>query len=305
MKKLFEHIILLAVAMTLCSCGDSYEEKVKRSYRDHLRQEREDSASLKIATTPTMDCLPIFIAVEDSLFQKAGVDVHLRARNSQIDGDTLIEGGHVEGFVTDLIRAERLQKRGTPLKYVASTNVYWQIVSNRLARVKEVKQLSDKMIAITRFSATDYLANLAVDSARPKNDVYRIQINDVKLRLKMLLNNEIDAIVIPEPYATAARLNNNPVLADSRHKDYRLGVIAFRQKALKDKSRQTQVDLFLKVYNQVCDSINRRGVKHYAYVVKKYMNVDDKTIHALPKLNYSHAAPPHAADVERARKYWK
>ena len=46
------------------------------------------------------------------------------------------------------------------------------------------------MIAITRYSATDYLATLAIDSVHPKYDVYRVQINDVNIRLKMLLNNE-------------------------------------------------------------------------------------------------------------------
>ncbi|MBM6993953.1 MAG: ABC transporter substrate-binding protein [Prevotella sp.] len=304
MKKLFVYIVLLVVATGIYSCGGSFEEKLRQSHRDKLKLEREDSAALKIATTPTMDCLPLFIGVEDSLFQKAGVVVHLRARNSQIDGDTLIEGGHVEGFVTDLIRAERLQKRGTPLKYVAATNLYWQIISNRIARVKDIKQLSDKMIAITRYSATDYLANLAVDSAHPKYDVYRIQINDVKIRLKMLLNNEMDAIVIPEPQATTARLNTNPVLMDSRHRDYRLGVIAFREKALKDKSRQKQLALFLKVYNEICDSINSKGTTHYSKVITKYMGVDDKTVKALPHLNYQHATPPRASDVDRARKYW-
>ncbi len=304
MKKLFLYAILLGLTVALGACGNSYEERMKRTAKDQKRLAQEDSAALKIATTPTMDCLPLFIGAEDSLFQQAGVDVHLRARNSQIDGDTLIEGGHVEGFVTDLIRAERLKKRGTALRYVAATDLNWQIVSNRVARVKELKQLSDKMIAMTRYSATDYLAGLAVDSARPKFDVYRIQINDVKIRLKMLLNNEMDAIVIPEPQATAARLNNNPVLMDSQGKKFRLGVIAFREKALKDKNRQKQLALFLKVYNNMCDSINKNGVGHYAKIIEKYMGVDGKTVKALPRMTYRHAAPPRPTDVVLAQRYW-
>ncbi|MDD2219578.1 MAG: hypothetical protein PHS63_05775, partial [Desulfoplanes sp.] len=58
------------------------------------------------------------------------------------------------------------------------------------------------------------------------------QINDVNIRLKMLVNNEMDAIVIPEPQATTARLLKNSVLMDSRDKDFHSGVIAFREKAL-------------------------------------------------------------------------
>ena len=65
------------------------------------------------------------------------------------------------------------------------------------------------MIAITRYSATDYLATLAIDSVHPKYDVYRVQINDVNIRLKMLLNNEMDAVLLSEPQATRARLEGH------------------------------------------------------------------------------------------------
>ena len=293
MKILFTFIISMALA-----------EKQRLSIRERMRLASEDSAALKIATVPTMDCLPLFIGVEDSLFQKAGVDVHLRARGSQIDGDTLIAGYHVEGFVTDLIRAERLKKRGIPLRYVTSTNAYWQIITNRKARVKELNQLSDKMIAMTRYSVTDYLANLAVDSAKPKYDVFRVQINDVNIRLKMLVNNEMDAIVIPEPQATTARLLKNSVLMDSRDKDFHSGVIAFREKALKNKQRQKQLQLFLTVYDAVCDSINKYGTLHYAKVIEKYMGVDNKTVKALPNLRYNHSSAPREKDIIRAQRYW-
>lgn len=304
MKRLLFYIMLFVVSLAYTACGQSYEQKQALSRKQHQEAARRDSAALKIATTPTMDCLPIFIALEDSLFQSGGVDVRLRARTSQLDGDTLIEGGHVEGFVTDLIRAERLKKHGTPLRYVAATNSYWQFISNRLARVKELKQMSDKMVAMTRYSATDYLADLAIDSAKTKYEVYRVQINDVDIRLKMLLNNEIDAVLLTEPQASTARMFKNIVLMDSRDKDIRLGVIAFSEKALAQKGRQTQLDAFVRVYNNVCDSINRHGATHYRDIIKKYMHVDDKTIDALPKLNYQRAASPREKDVARAKRYW-
>lgn len=263
---------------------------------------RKDSLALKIATTPTMDCLPLFIAMDDSLFQQRGVDVHLRLRTNQMDGDTLIAGGWVEGFVTDLFRAERLQRKGTPLRYVAATNAYWQLISNRQARIRELDQLSDKMIAMTRYSVTDYLADYAIDSAHPKYDVFKVQVNDVHIRLKMLLNNEMDAMLLTEPQATTARVNGNPVLMDSQEKNMRFGVIAFREKALKDKRIAQQVKTFTVVYNAMCDSINKNGVQHYAAVIKKYMGADQKTIKALPRLRYEHAEAPRQHDIAIAKK---
>jgi NitT/TauT family transport system substrate-binding protein len=298
-------LYILAIIAMLCSCGKSYEEKQQITRAQLRKQARKDSLALKVATVPTLDCLPLFIAANDSLFQREGVDVHLKQRNAQLDCDTLLARGHVEGMVSDLIRTERLKKRGTALRYVAATNAYWQVIANRLARITKASQLSDKMIAMTRYSATDYLADLCIKEGKPKYDVFRVQVNDVHVRLHMLLNNEMDAMLLTEPQATTARLYKNPVLMDSRVKDMHFGVVAFKEEALKDKRRQQQLEKFVKVYNMVCDSINEKGLKHYSKIIAKYTGADQKTIDALPKLKYLHASPPRAKDVELARKRWQ
>lgn len=305
MRKIIQYIAIAAPIMALCACHGGYDEKKIADRLNRKELKRQDSLALKIATVPTMDCLPLFIGVEDSLFKKHGVDVRLRLRNAQIDGDTLITGRHVEGFVSDLIRTERLRKQGVGLRYVAATNAYWKLVSNRTARVKEIKQLSDKMIAITRYSATEYLANLAIDSAKPKYDVFRIQINDVHVRLKMLLNNEMDAMMLTEPQVTTATLYKNPVLMDSREKNLNFGVVAFREASLRDQRRQDQLKKFVEAYNEACDSINKNGIGHYAKIIGKYTGADGKTIKALPQLKYAHAAQPRQRDVNVAQRRWK
>lgn len=300
---LFVSIAMSLIALSACNGGN--DEKVRMDRLSRMALLRKDSMSLKIATVPTMDCLPLFVGVEDSLFRKHGVDVLIKQRNALLDCDTLILGCHVEGVVSDLIRMERIRTQGMALSYVASTNAYWKFISNRKVRVKEIKQLSDKMVAMTRFSATEYLVDLAIDSAKPKHDVFRVQINDVNIRLRMLLNNEMDAMMLTEPQATTAMLYKNPVLMDSREKDLHLGVIAFRETILHDKYRKEQLKKFVEAYNEICDSINLNGVQHYANVISKYTEADERTIKALPKLKYSHAVPPRQKDLEVARKKWK
>lgn len=295
--------ILLLFSFILGACHKSYDEKKREEKASREELQREDSLALKIATVPTLDCLPLFIGVEDSLFTRNGVEVHLKQRGAQIDCDTLVYGKHVEGFVSDLIRTERLKRKGVALRYITATNSYWQLYTNRLVRIKELKQLSDKMIAMTRFSVTDYLADYAIDSAKPKYDVYKIQINDPRTRIKMILNNEMDAALFTEPQATTARIHGNPMLMDSRDKNVHMGVIAFREKALADKRRQQQLKIFIKVYNMAVDSINKHGFQYYASVITKYMGADGKTIKALPQMKFSHVAPPRMHDIAVAKRY--
>lgn len=303
MRKITQMVLLLlAITFAMAGCGDNTEERHRQSKAEKARLDSIDKASFKVGVMPTLDCLPVFVASNQRLFDTLGVTVHLKCFTAQMDCDTALERGRVEGSITDLIRANRLVKRGTPLTYPIATNTYWQLITNRKSRVSELKQLSDKMIAMTRYSATDYLADLAIDSAKPKYDVYRVQINDVRIRLKMLLNNEMDAVLLTEPQATKARLEKHPVLMDSRDKGLNLGVFAFRNKALANKARKKQMDLFIKGYNMAVDSINKHGCSYYAHLLKTYCDVDPATSKALPKIRFQHAAAPKSKDLLIALK---
>ena len=298
--------MVLAVAVT-AGCGPSYDDLKKMSQAEQAKLRHEDSLALKIGVLPTLDCLPIYVAKDCGLFDSTKADIRLKPFNSQIDGDQALVDGRLEGCVTDIVRGQRMKaKRGVSLDYVAATNAGWQLISNRLARIKRINQLDDKMIAITRFSATALLADLATDSAKLKDEtVFKIQINDINLRLQMLLANEMDAMFLPEPQATTARLYKNPVLMDSRDKDLRLGVIAFNKNAMNDESRRRQLAVFISGYNAACDSINKNGIRKYTSTLKKYYQLDDKTINALPKTRYEHAKAPRQKDIDAADRWLK
>lgn len=276
----------------LVSCGQSYTERQRISRQERQRLKTEDSLALKIGVMPTLDCLPIFVAKECGLFDTLGVDVRLRFRNAQMDIDTALVGGSIEGAVSDSVRVERMRKNGTALTSVGQTTASWQLITNRTARLKELSQLGDHMVAMTRYSATDYLTDYVLHDVKTQATVYRVQINDVPLRLKMLLNNEMDALWLPEPHATTARLHKNNVLWDTnKHQQY-LGVFVFREKALADPRIHKQVDIFLKAYQSACDSLNSKGLQYYGKLIGKYCEVDDETINTLPKVKFKKLSVP-------------
>jgi NitT/TauT family transport system substrate-binding protein len=158
---------------------------------------------------------------------------------------------------------------------------------------------------MTRYSVTDLLSDLAVDSAKLKTErVFRIQINDVNVRLKMLENNEMDALLMTEPQATQALLGKHKVLLDTRQLDMQMGVLAFREKGMDDQNRRRQMEVFLKGYNEACDSLNHYGVKQYRDVIRKYYKISEQALKSLPDtLKFQHAAAPREKDVERARQW--
>ena len=296
MKKLIPVVIAL---LLMAACGQSYEE-TKRITREQRREAmRKDSAALKVAVMPTLDCLPLYVAQYYQLFDTLNGGVRLKFYNAQMDCDTAMLRGRVEGVVTDLVRAKRMEKQGLKMRYVAATNAYWQLVTNRNARIHQLKQLDDKMVAMTRFSATDLLTDRARDSVKLAPDqVFKVQINDLNVRVQMLQNNEIDALWLPEPQATQARLMKNPVILDSRSVKLQLGVLAFREQEMRRQARGKQLALFTQAYNQACDSISKYGIAYYRDVFIERYKVKSQLVDSIPQdIRYVHARGPRQQDV--------
>ncbi len=298
----------LTVGLLLCllsSCGESDEQRHARTKAEKEKLAAEYAAAFKVGVLPTLDCLPIYLLKDSVLYDTTKVDIRLKQFNAQMDCDTALIGGSIQGSVTDLVRAERLRRKGTALTMPIATNAYWLLVTNKRGRLKELSQFSDKMVAMTRYSVTDMLTDIAVERGKTKYPVYRVQINDIPLRLRMLINNEMDAMWLPEPQATAAQLYKHTVLMDSRKEDLQMGVIAFRSKELAGEKRFMEYEEFQKAYDTACRQINRRGVAYYAPLIRKYMNVDDKVIKRLPKITFEPSKKPREKDKAKAQTFLK
>ena len=302
MKKI---LTIAIIACLLAACGQSYEETKRISRQQRRELARKDSAALKIAVMPTLDCLPMFVAEHYQLFDTLRGGVRLKQFAAQMDCDTALERGRVEGAISDLVRAMRMERRGTKIRYEAATNTRWQLVTNRNVRVRQLKQLDDKMVAMTRYSATDLLTDRVVDSVKlDKDRVFKVQINDVHVRLLMLQNNEMDALWLTEPQATVARLMKHNVVYDTGKENVQLGVLAFREKEMQRQARAQQLQLFVKAYDQACDSINKYGVRHYRDLIVKRCKMKANMVDSLPDdIKYEHVRGPRERDVALAERW--
>ena len=297
-------LYVVAAVLLISGCGQSYEETKRMTKAQRMKMLKEDSMALKVAVMPTLDCLPVYLAKDHQLFDTL-VDIRLKLFTAQMDVDTALMKKRVEVGVTDLVRAERMMKQGVALEYLTSTNAYWQLVSNRIARITDLKHLDDKMLAMTRYSVTDMLADMAVDSAKLKPErVFRVQINDVNIRLKMLENNEMDALLLPEPQASQARLRKHKVLLDTRRMDLQMGAFVVRSKGMDDANRKRQMAAFVKGYNRACDSLNKYGVAHYADLLTTYCKVKREVVDTLlGKQHFNPITKPREKDIEVAQKW--
>ena len=297
--KRINYLLILAV-LTLVSCGKSDKELQAERQAQKLAEREAYQKAYKIAVMPTMDCLPAYLLKDSLLYDTAKVDIRLCRFNAQMDCDTAMIGGSVQAAFSDLVRTERLKHRNKVLMhYLTDTNLNWQLIADKDSKLKQLSDLSDKIVAMTRFSGTDLLTDMAVKKAKPKYQVFRVQVNDVLVRLAMLQNHEIDAYWFAEPQITKALSVDNNSLFNSEDAGVHLGVVAIMDKV----RRQDEEAAFAAAYDKAVEQINKNGVKYYSALIQKYMKVDESVVRALPDIKYTKIGPPRKADLLMARNF--
>lgn len=297
--KRINYLLILAV-LTFVSCGKSDKELQAERQAQKVAEREAYQKAYKIAVMPTMDCLPAYLLKDSLLYDTAKVDIRLCRFNAQMDCDTAMIGGSVQVAFSDLVRTERLKHRNKVLMhYLTDTNLNWQLIADKDSKLKQLSDLSDKIVAMTRFSGPDLLTDMAVKKTKPKYQVFRVQINDVLVRLAMLQNHEIDAYWFAEPQITKALSADNNSLFNSEDAGVHLGVVAIMDKV----RRQDEEAAFAEAYDKAVEQINKNGVKYYSALIQKYMKVDESVVRALPDIKYTKIGPPRKADLLMARNF--
>ena len=197
-----------------------------------------DTTLLCVAVMPAMNCLPVYYAERTGLADSLGLEMELLRYQAQMDIDTAIINGHADIAFTDLIRCTRLAKQEPSLKPFISCDEVLSLISLKTKRVKQVNQMKEQMIAVSRLSATDYWCDIVLDENHTSyDDVYRPQINDVRLRAEMIRQGLIDAAMMGEPYATWMTMLGHKQLFQSKGKQPLLYAWAARSSATKNQQK--------------------------------------------------------------------
>lgn len=247
-RKIVFFISLLSVLSSnvfLVSCDDE-EAKARLSRAEREKLRIEDSLAFKVGILPTSDCDAIRRADSLGIFDSLGVDVHIRHYNALSECRIALMKNIVECAVVDSALADVLRdKDSVALTLGPATSLSWKMLTSTKSRIVRTEQLVDKIIAADSHGYTHRYAEQIADSlAKKKKNVYIIQCEDVNVRTKMLTTSNVDAAFLPEPFATTAIKSGAKVLRD--YSSQTKGVFAFRKKALGDKRRQQQQELFLK-----------------------------------------------------------
>ncbi len=241
----FIPLLLLIITWFPLSCDTAPETNLEEEMR-------RDSAALHIALMPVQDCFPFYLAEQAGIYERLGLDVRIHTLQAQIDTDTALVHNRVHLSYSDLARAIMIQQADTfDLRAIAAVPAVLQLITTQRGRVRNINQLKERMVAVARHSITDYWSDRVMDSSRmAQTDIFRPQINDVRIRTDMLCNGTMDAVFLPEPYATEALLRGNNKNFSTEGLHPQLGALLTPTWVLRDSTRTAQLRLLFQGYNE-------------------------------------------------------
>lgn len=222
-------------------------------------QAPDDSLSLRIACLPTVDCLPFYYAVKSGICDSLRLPLHIKTYRSQFDADTALLGRTVDGGVTDTYRLNYWKKRRRmpSVEAFISLQGEWALMVGGRMRIHKLEGLKGRTVGMARFANSDHYASRLRDSLRLKvDDIFFAQINNYDIRRLMLCNEQIEAAVLPEPYATCAEAEGQKRLSEARDSEMQL-TLFLRRRALSHPRHAKQARLLLKAYNLAVTELNR------------------------------------------------
>lgn len=262
-----------------------------------------DSLSLRVGVLPTLDCLPFYVAEEKGIFDTLGLGIRLFTYSCAMNCDTAFLRHQIDCAVSDIVKAQVWNIDNDSVRALMTTNLRLYLLTSRQARIMNTESIKEKIIAITRNSVCDMtLDNIARSVKLGSQEVNKPQINDFDLRMNMLVQNQYDGALLPEPYASIAQQRGARRVSDSD--SFCKGLSLFVTHLSTLQQRRGDLELLVKAYNIAIDSINARidkGQGHDILLALPVIGVENDT--TLQLSHFTHASLPSDSSLTAARTW--
>lgn len=187
--------LLLCLTVCLASCSEKKDTSADGSMRK--------SNGFSIALIPVAECLPLYYAAERGYDKAQGFPLDIHSHMAQSDASRALSDSTDAGFACRE-SAEQLMSSGK-FKKVLTISGKWTLLSSPASRIRKTGDLADRVVAVAPGTLTETLAKDAASKAGLGGEaVMYPHVVCYNTAASMLIFNQIDATVLPEPYASFA-----------------------------------------------------------------------------------------------------
>jgi NitT/TauT family transport system substrate-binding protein len=270
--------VLVIMALLASSCAPA------------ATQAPQETVTLKIAVLPIIDTLPMYVAQQEGLFAKHGVNVEFVPVASAPERDQLVGAGQADGMVNEtisdmLFNKEKVQVQAVRYALRPTENAgHFFIIASAKSGITDAQGLKGVEIGVSQGTVIEYVTDRLLQAEGLTNaEIKTIAVPKIPDRMALLASGELNAGVLPDPLgALAVQQGAVIVLDDSKHPEYGFSVISFRKEII--DANPAAIKGFLAAIEEAVTLLNKDP--------KKYTSVlsDQKLVP--PPLLESYNIPP-------------
>jgi len=246
-------ILILALGLILSACGAPAKP-----------------AALKIAVLPIIDTLPMYVAQQEGLFAKHGVNVEFVTVASAPERDQLLAASQADGAVNEtlsdmMFNKDTIQMQAVRYALRPTENAgHFFIIASGKSGITDAQGLKGVEIGVSQGTVIEYVTERLLQAEGLTSDeIKTIAVPKIPDRMALLASGELNAGVLPDPLgALAVQQGAVIVLDDSKHPEYGFSVISFRKEVI--DANPEAVKGFLAAIEEATALVNADAAKYTA-----------------------------------------
>lgn len=303
-KSFFPALVVITLLITLVT-GCSQNNSVKTENAGQAK-----SSTLKIGSLTIEENLPLLVAEKNGYFSNENLKVELVPFQSPVELQSAFQSGDLDGMITDIMIAALLQSSGIDLRVTSIAlgatpqEGRFAIVASPKSDIKSVQDLKGKSIGISNNSIIEYVTDgLLQEGGVNPTEVKKTTVAKIPVRVEMLLNNQIDAITVPDPQISYLVAQGAKIISeDSKGENLSQSVILMKGDSINSKTNA--ITNFYKAYTKAVDDINNTPDQYKDLLVKN-VNIPESVVETYKVQHYSKPQLPNEKEVNNVISWLK
>jgi NitT/TauT family transport system substrate-binding protein len=272
-RKLLLILILIGLQLTACQPVEPSEE----NHPNTTGVSNVDPVSIRIVVLPLIDTLPMYVAEQEGLFAKNGVNVEFIPVASAPERDQILQAGQADATVNEILSDMFFNKNGIQMQVVryahlASPNAaHFFILASAKSKITTVEGLKGIEIGISQGTIIEYVTDRLLQAQGFSSDeIKTLAVPKMPDRMALLASGELKAGVLPDPLAAlSVQQGAVIVLDDTQYPTFGASVISFSKKFI--DQNPTAVKGFLAAIEDATTMVNLNPEKYVSLLSEKQL----------------------------------
>lgn len=270
------------------------------SCKDGKSKQEKTSLTLKIGAMASMDYLPYLVAQEVGIYDSLGLNLEFVKFFSPNDRDAAFRSGQIDGTIIDYSGAMIQQSQGIELSIVTKHNGFFELLS--ASSILNPSDIKGKTIGISRNSVIEYSCDRILDALNlTENEVRKIEVNKIPVRLEMILSDKLDAGIFPDPFITIGKSKGCNSLFSTKDLGISVTGMMMCKEAIENKS--DAIKLLLIGYNEGVKYIQSHPREEWEKVLIETLMLPENLLDKITLPKFTFAELPSDTDCIETKNW--